>query len=154
MKIEQMIGVLSSRFLGLIFLVLLALFIVFIMYYDAIEMPNSIGYVTLVIALVVSLIYYFFSKPSSNYIIGFAFAVWFVLGICAHTMNFLIAFDYQGRYVIESKRPLASYREEWTLRLDNNRIITLKVSDIASGDGANLDLQEGLFGVYFGNWRQ
>jgi len=152
MNIEQVIKFLSSVFFGYLFCINFLLFIAFVVYYDAIEMPNTIGYVTLGLAAIASLFYCFITKQSSSETITFAFAVWFALGIFAHTINFLIAFDYQGRLVIESKRPLASYREEWKVRLDNNRIIRLKVSDIPSGYGANINLRKGIFGVYFGNW--
>ena len=103
-------------------------------------------------ALISSLFYYLITKHNFDKAIAFGFAIWLILLIPAHTINFLIAFDYQGQFVIESKRPIASYREEWKVRLNDNRKITLIVSDDYSGDGANVNLRKGIFGVYFGNW--
>ena len=143
----------SSSFAKIFVATNLVFFVGFVIYYDAIEMPNRIGYVTLALASVAAAIFYFQSKENSRAVIHYGIAVWFSLGIFAHNINFLIAPEYQGGYVIKSKRPIQSFMESWELRLDNRRDIVLRVSDVSSGDGVNLDLRKGLFGVYFGTWR-
>ena len=84
---------------------------------------------------------------------GWPFYVFIGLSLIfiAHNINFLIAFDYQGQYFIESKRNFGPDIELWALRLNDNQNIMMRVG-VSSGDGVNIDLQKGLFGVYFGAW--
>ena len=151
MNIDKALGLFSSRPMKYFVGANLLMFVGFIISYDVYEMPNVIGYVTLGLAIMVSLLYYFNTGRNPDVLIKFAFAVWLSLIFIAHNINFLIAFDYQGQYFIESKRNFGPDIELWALRLNDNQNIMMRVG-VSSGDGVNIDLQKGLFGVYFGAW--
>ena len=132
----------------------LFLFAAFIVYYDAIEIPNSIGYASLALAIAASLPYYFHTDRDSSSTIRFGFL--FCLGLIAigHNANFALASDYRGQYEIEEIRPAPSHREYWKVRLENNKSIDIKVSEPPSAYSATIHLRKGLFGVYFGTWQR
>ena len=129
------------------------LFVVFVIYYDAIEMPNVIGYVTLAIACLYGL---FHKMTGANFddALTYMIASWVMGGMFAHNINFLTGSPAQEMYEIQSKRPIESYMESWVISVDGNQNIVLRVSDMPTDDGVHLRLQKGIFGVYFGCWNE
>jgi len=152
MTFEKLLKLFSSRFLDYFCLANVALFLCAVAYYDVLEKPNAIGYWIFGLTIIISVIYSLRTGRKLNEIAFDAFVIGLIGVSVAHNINFIISFDYQEPFVIERKRPIASYREEWKVRLNDNRRITLIVSDDYSGDGTNVNLRKGIFGVYFGNW--
>ncbi len=155
MNREQVKALLSSRFVDYTFGTNLFIFIALIIYHDALQMPNVIGYVSFGATAIASLFYYLITKPSSNEIRTLAFVTFFAIVSTAHNINFLVASDYQGRYTIESKRPVGGIdMEVWVLRLDNGEKVKIRIGVDSDGDDTDIDLRKGILGVYFGNWRE
>ena len=132
----------------------LFLFAALLVYHDAIEIPNIIGYASLVLTIAASLPYYFHTDRDSDSTMRFGFLFCLSLIAIGHNANFVLASDYRGQYEVEEIRPLASHMEYWKIRLDNNRSIKIKVSEPSSAYSTNVHLRKGLFGVYFGTWQK
>lgn len=130
------------------------LFPVFLVYYDAIEIPNTIGYLSLFLSVVASVYRYLMIDRNRDSAIWFGFINCIVLIAIFHNINFLTASNYNGQYIIEDIRRGTHFRENWRLRLDNQKSIGLQVSEPPSDGSVDLQLKKGIFQVYFGFWKK
>ncbi len=144
-----------SQWLGSIFVLAnLALVVYFAIDLNAIEIPNVISYASLAITLAASLAYYFLAGSDSSGVAQFGIVLLLSLNALGHNANFLVSRAYQGQYVVTHARSTSNFRQAWRVQLDGGKEIKLLVDDPSSEDDVTLDLRKGLFGVYFGNWRQ
>lgn len=130
------------------------LFAIFLLYHDAIEIPNTIGYISLILSIFASFVFYFIKDRDSQDAMRFGFFLCIILIAIFHNLNFVTASDYRGQYVIEDIRRGSHFRENWRIRLDNQKSIGIQVSEPPSGSSAELQLKKGIFQVYFGIWKK
>lgn len=132
----------------------LFLFMVFLVYYDAIEIQNTIGFHTLFLSVVASVYRYLIIDRNRDSAISFGFINWIALIAIFHNINFLTASNYNGQYIIEDITRNSHLRETWRLRLDNQKSIGIEVSEPPSDGSVDLQLKKGIFQVYFGFWKK
>jgi hypothetical protein len=130
------------------------LFGILLFYFDAIEIPNTIGYISLFLSVIASFVFYFIKDRDMQDAIQFGFFLCIILIAIFHNLNFVTASDYRGQYVIEDIRRGTHFRENWRIRLDNQKSIGIRVSEPPSGSSAELQLKKGIFQVYFGTWKK
>lgn len=126
----------------------------FLLYYDVVERPNVIGYACLAISLTLSLPYYLANHRDFTRTLRFAFMVCICLIAIGHNFNYLVSTDYRGATEILDARRGSHYSENWRLQLENGKVINLHLYSTAPGYAFGLRLRRGLFGVYFGKWRE
>lgn len=129
-------------------------FAAFLVYCDAIEIPNTIGYISLILSVIASFVFYFINVRDWQHAIRFGFFLCIILIAIFHNLNFVTASDYQGQYVIEDIRRGTHFRENWKIRLDNQKSIGIQVSEPSSERSTDLQLRKGIFQVYFGVWKK
>ena len=130
-------------------------------YYDIIERPNAIGYFSSAASFIIYLPYYLLKSHCFKKSLAFSFSFCLSLIAILHNINYLIATDYKGHYIIIHKS-VQSYStsgqfQSWEVQVENNKIIQLRLhvpdsrGHIISEDNNNIRLKKGLFGIYFGD---
>ncbi len=144
----------TSGWLGSILLLgNLALFVFFVVRFDALEIPNAIAYASLALSLAASVVHYLHARPDFRELFWSGYLIFMMLIATGHNINYLVSRDYQGKYLVTNMRPISGHRQAWRVQLDGNKTIKLIVAEPPAVDNPALNLRKGLFGVYFGGWR-